>query len=467
MRHDWFTARRMIGVLAAAVCAMSAQSALAQAQKGAGMVEHYVREPVPAGFKVFPSKIDGPVYTDANGRTLYQWPRKELRNGGTGDMKGAASICDTTVASENIGLMSPYPAGLTLPDAAIRKSCEAMWPPVIAAADAKPVGKWSLIKRKDGRNQWAYDGFVLYTSVMDKKPGDTIGGTNLGRRSNDPPGSPGGDAPVARVPIGPSPDVPGQFIVDQSLVGRQVVLANGFTVYTWDGDKPGKSNCTGDCLKTWQPVLAPEIGNASREEWSVIERAPGVKQWAYRGRPLYTYIPDGSPGVQHGVDVAGWNTVYTQVAPAAPQGEFTAQESAAGIVLADSKGKTVYIYNCGDDAVDQLACDHPDTPQEYRYAVCGGGDPIRCAQTFPYVIAHNPKLANEAWTVVSIDPSTGKRAKDGQSGAINVWAYRDRPVFTFARDDRPGSIRAQNWGEFYGQRNGYKAFFLREEFQGR
>ena len=58
-------------------------------------------------------------------------------------------------------------------------------------------------------------------------------------------------------------------------------------------------------------------------------------------------------------------------------------------------------------------------------------------------------------------------AKPGQTNALQVWAYRSRPVFTFVRDDRPGSIRAQNWGEFYGQRNGYKAFFLREEFQGR
>jgi len=99
--------------------------------------------------------------------------------------------------------------------------------------------------------------------------------------------------------------------------------------------------------------------------------------------------------------------------------------------------------------------------------VCGGGDPVRCAQTFPYVIATNTKGANEAWTVMAIDPATGHRAKAGQADAINVWAFRDRPVFTFVRDDRPGSIRAQSWGEFYGQRNGYKVFFLREEFQGR
>lgn len=458
---------RFIGVVAAAVCALGAQASLAQAPRDAGSTERFVREPTPPGVKVFLSKIDGPIYTDAGGRTLYQWPRKELRNGGTGDMKGAASICDNTKSTENIGLMSPYPPGLALPDVATRRSCEQVWPPALAADDAKPVGKWTVLKRKDGRNQWAYDGFVLYTSSLDRKPGDTNGGNGLNRRSSDPPGSPGGDAPVARIPIGPSPDVPGQFVVEQTLIGRQLTLGNGFSVYTWDGDRPNKSNCDAACLKSWQPVLAPEIGAASREDWSAVERTPGVKQWAFRGRPLYTYVNDPGPGAQHGVDVAGWNIVFTQIAPPPPP-ELTKQDSAAGVVLADSNGKTIYIYNCGDDAADQLACDHPDTPQEYRYAVCGGGSPARCLATFPYVIAHNgPKGANEAWTVMAIDPATGKRAQPGQTDALQVWAYRDRPVFTFARDDRPGSIRAQSWGEFYGQRNGYKVFFLREEFQGR
>ena len=29
----------------------------------------------------------------------------------------------------------------------------------------------------------------------------------------------------------------------------------------------------------------------------------------------------------------------------------------AGQVLADKNGRTVYIYNCGDDAMDQQACE--------------------------------------------------------------------------------------------------------------
>ncbi len=459
---------RTAGVMVlAALCVVGTSAANAQAKRDAAARERYVHEPVPAGFKVAISKLEGPIYTDAAGRTVYQWVRKELRNGGTGDMKGGVSNCENVKTTESLGLMSPYPPGLILPDIETRKTCEEMWPPVLAGGDAKPVGKWSIIKRKDGRDQWAYDGFVLYRSAMDKKPGDTIGGTRLGRRSNDPPGAGGGGNAVNRALIGPPPDVPGQFIVEQTLVGRQLTLNDGVSVYTWDRDGANTSNCDAKCADTWKPVLAPQVGAAAREDWSVIERSPGVRQWAYRGRPLYTYAEERAlPGLQHGTDVPGWNLVYTQFAPAPPP-DFTQQVSAAGYVLADSKGKTIYIYSCGDDASDQLLCDHPDTPQEYRYAVCGGGDPKRCLTTFPYVLAGSAKGANEAWSVMAIDPATGRRAKAAQADALNVWAYRDRPVFTFARDESPGSIKAQSWGEMYGTRNGFKVFFLREEFQGR
>jgi hypothetical protein len=50
---------------------------------------------------------------------------------------------------------------------------------------------------------------------------------------------------------------------------------------------------------------------------------------------------------------------------------------------------------------------------------------------------------------------------------LRVWAYRDRPVYTFIRDVAPGMIKAQSWGEFYGARNGYTAFWLRQEMLGR
>lgn len=448
------TMRNIIALAAASfflACSASAASTPTEA---------YVEEPTPPGFKVMISPLDGPIYATVEGKTLYTWPQAELRNGGTADMKGAASACDDVKTTDNAGLMSPYPPGLELPDLDVRPTCAKAWPPVIAAEDAKPVGKWTLIRRHDKRLQWAYDGLVLYTSALDRKPGDTIGGSKQNARR-------GGDSPAYRAPIGPLADVPGQFIVEQTNNGRQLLLANGVTVYSFDGDGRNRSNCDGTCLQQWTPVLAPEVGSLDRKDWSVVRRKSGERQWAYRSKPLYTFTGDGSQHLQNGLDATGWRTVFTQTAPAWPA-SFTTQDTPGGIVLADARGHTIYVYNCGDDSLDQLACDHPDTPQEYRYAVCGGGDPIRCAKTFPYVVAGKGETSvNATWTVIDVDPNTGHRAKPGQPDALRVWAYRDRPVYTFVRDTGPGMIKAQSWGEFYGERNGYHAFWLRQVMLGR
>ncbi len=429
----------------------------AGAAQAAEPTQAYVQEPTPPGFKVMISELEGPIYTLADGKPVYQWPRKELRNGGTGDVRTSMSACDNTKTTVNEGFMSPYPAGLELPELDTRPTCVEAWPPVIAPADAKPIGKWTLINRRDKTKQWAYEGFVLYTSNMDREPGIPLGGTHVGGR--------GGDGPVQRIPITPPADIPGQFIVERYDSGHQLALVGGVIVYTSDKDGANKSNCYDACEKMWKPVLAPEVGVVARQDWTIVERKPGVKQWAFRKKPLYTYSEDPGPGAQEGLDVQGWNVVFTQRAPAPPK-SFTTQETPGGIVLADAKGHAIYVYNCGDDALDQLACDHPDTPQEYRYSVCGGGDPIRCAKNFPYVVAgKDEKAVNKTWTVMDIDPATGHRPHAGTQ-SLHVWAYRDRPVYTFA-EDIPGTVKAGAWGEFYGARNGYRPFWLREEFQGR
>jgi predicted lipoprotein with Yx(FWY)xxD motif len=54
-------------------------------------------------------------------------------------------------------------------------NCAKNWPPLAAAADAKPMGDWTIVTRKDGTRQWAYKAMPLYTWIKDTKPGDASG----------------------------------------------------------------------------------------------------------------------------------------------------------------------------------------------------------------------------------------------------------------------------------------------------
>ncbi|WP_020649660.1 hypothetical protein [Solimonas variicoloris] len=412
--------------------------------------EQYEPVKMPPGFQIVVTEQEGPVFADARGHTLYTWPVRQLRNGPVGERKGAPS-CDGTKYTENAGLMSPYPAGFELPEVATRPSCIDVWPIVVADQDAKPVGKWTIVQRKDGISQWAYDGYALYTSVLDAKPGEVNGAHTQAS----------GEVGVRKPAEAPSM-VPPQFKVDTNLVGRMLLTSDNYSVYASQQDAPDRSNCKGSCLDAWKPIEAPAYAKP-RGEFGIIERSPGIRQWTFRRQPLYTHVGEPTKKM-YGSDVPGWYNVYAQYTPK-PPADFTVQDSPTGLVLADKAGKTVYVYNCADDALDQLACDHPDSPQIYRFTVCGGGDPKRCVERFPYVpVSKGVKSDSLLWTAMWIDPMTGKEAKPDAPGALHVWAYRKRPVYTHYRDRGPGDMTADQWGEFYGYRNGYKAFWLRSDF---
>jgi predicted lipoprotein with Yx(FWY)xxD motif len=73
----------------------------------------------------------------------------------------------------------------------------------------------------------------------------------------------------------------------------------GMTLYTFDKDTGGKSVCTGDCAKNWPPLMAKD-GDKAEGKWSIIKRDDGSMQWAYDGKPLYTFVKDKEPGDKTG-----------------------------------------------------------------------------------------------------------------------------------------------------------------------
>jgi predicted lipoprotein with Yx(FWY)xxD motif len=88
---------------------------------------------------------------------------------------------------------------------------------------------------------------------------------------------------------------------------------NGMTLYTFDRDAAGsgKSICNGACATLWPPFLASDTDKASGD-YAVIVRDDGVKQWAYKGKPLYYFARDTKAGEKTG---DGFNQVWKTAHP--------------------------------------------------------------------------------------------------------------------------------------------------------
>jgi predicted lipoprotein with Yx(FWY)xxD motif len=81
----------------------------------------------------------------------------------------------------------------------------------------------------------------------------------------------------------------------QTAKGPALVDAKSMTLYTFDKDMGGKSACNGPCAGNWPPLMAP-AGAAASGDWTVVTRDDGSAQWAYKGKPLYTWTKDKKPG---------------------------------------------------------------------------------------------------------------------------------------------------------------------------
>jgi predicted lipoprotein with Yx(FWY)xxD motif len=93
--------------------------------------------------------------------------------------------------------------------------------------------------------------------------------------------------------------------------GKALVDAKGMTLYVFDKDAAGKSNCNGPCATNWPPLTANADAKASGD-WSIVARDDGGKQWAYKNKPLYTWSKDAKPGDVTG---DGVNNVWHIAAP--------------------------------------------------------------------------------------------------------------------------------------------------------
>jgi predicted lipoprotein with Yx(FWY)xxD motif len=77
-------------------------------------------------------------------------------------------------------------------------------------------------------------------------------------------------------------------------------------LYTSRNDARGSSNCDETCATAWPPLYATEQDAGKKVgHWTVIKRASGQPQWAYKGQPVYSRFHD-LPADAHAVEVEGF-----------------------------------------------------------------------------------------------------------------------------------------------------------------
>lgn len=83
----------------------------------------------------------------------------------------------------------------------------------------------------------------------------------------------------------------------------------GYTLYTFDRDDTGVSNCYEQCAANWPPFMAADDA-VPEGSFTLVQRTDGTQMWAVDGMPLYYWKSDANPGDTTGDGVGDvWHVV--------------------------------------------------------------------------------------------------------------------------------------------------------------
>lgn len=330
--------------------------------------------------------------------------------------------------------------------------CAQKWQAYLVPAGVKPTGVWGAIARDDGAKQWTLKGKPLYTFVDDVDPGSVHGNSpaKTGSRRIDGAGRVVGGGNRGSGVRGVTPDVPlpkewktanafpiagmetpSGIQVREVPDATAVVLVNheGRTLYAFSGN--AKKAPTGG---TWKAAPAPQFAKAVGD-FNFISRADGIKQWTYKGQPLYTYEADVASGDAYGIgqdkqfDVAAVTRYYM---PAGIRVQHTAGQ---GKVLATAEGMTLYrrdghILQSGGGR--SLRRGNPARPAVGRDIGTDARCSADCLAVWKPLLAPADAVPQGFWDVAT-------RA-DGQK----QWVYQGYAMWTYTGDRKPGDINGND-----------------------
>ena len=213
--------------------------------------------------------------------------------------------------------------------------CAKAWPPAMAPKNAQTGGDWSAIARDDGSKQWAYRGKPLYRSALDTAPAELKGDNaegGLGHKASYNLAA-GESLPFGLITVAEIAEANGQGLID----------ADGRTLYTLDGDDDRQAACDELCDHEFVPFEASQLIRPVGS-FTIIDRPDGLRQWAYRGKLLYTYAGDAIRGDASGMGIdKRWKVALVDryFMPSLVKIEPTIR----GLLLADAKGQILYRHD--------------------------------------------------------------------------------------------------------------------------
>jgi len=287
--------------------------------------------------------------------------------------------------------------------------CLANWPALTVEEGQVPTlaagvpGRLGMIQREDdGTFHVLYNGMPLYYWVNDTQPGDATGHLR-------------GDvwfvAQAATVSLGGNDEL-GPFLVGP----------NGMTLYTFANDEPGVSNCSGDCLTNWPPLLVeegqePTLQPGLAGTLGTITRDDGTIQVTLNDMPLYYWVNDTQPGEATG-HLRGDVWFVHQ-----PTTVSVGGNEELGDFLVGPDGMTLYLFTN----------DEPGVSNCYD----------QCAVRWP------PLLVPAGFEPTAGEGVTGTLGVTERTDGTLQVTYNDMPLYYWINDVAPGDATGQNVGEVW------------------
>ncbi len=211
-------------------------------------------------------------------------------------------------------------------------------------------------------------------------------------------------------------------VAEHDELGPYLTDAAGMTLYRFNADLPGTSNCSGQCLTNWPPLLVeegqqPDGSDDVVGELGTIERDDGTFQVTYQSMPLYYWANDQAPGdtTGHGVgDV--WFVV-------APYTVGVGGNDELGDFLVGTNGMTLYLFTQDDE----------NSSNCYD----------QCATNWPPLLVQ----ANEV-PVPGAEVSGQLDVIQRDDGTLQV-TYDGMPLYYWANDQAPGDATGQGVGDVW------------------